>query len=498
MHSPSSSDRLTLSDGVVRKFQDYIAEHFGLSLTQTQNDVLVAAVGERMVVTGTPSAEQYLRQLLAGCDELAEQQALFVLLATTDTTFFRGLSQFSGFRRVVIPELVRRAEARDRTLRVWSAGCSSGEETYALAICLLETLPDPESWTITVVGTDLHQKALEAARRGSYHARSVRSMPAAYLDKYFQKESGRYVVTRRVRELAKFSAHNLVRDRYHEAGLRDFDVIVCRNVLIYLKSQVATQVAEQLYESLVPEGYLWLGHAETLWQVTERFGMVQRPDACFYQRPAGTGRRRPASPACPFVPLPTVALRSRPARIPSTPTPYAQGRPEPDLSQAAFQRGLDAYGRCAYQEALELFEQLTRDQPYVLRGYYMRGLILASLGRYDEAVATLRELLERDQMHAEGYYLLGVVYQKAGQPDQAVEAFQGAVDADATMALAHYQLGELYRLREAFQAACTAYAHTLKALEKNAADALVPYSDELTGGLLAHSCQRRIEELCDG
>jgi chemotaxis protein methyltransferase CheR len=491
--TPGSSDtQATLSDDTFHQFQRFLIEQSGLYFARDREDALMVGLAERMAVTGATSAQDYFERLNDPVHGQQECKALFDLLTIGETSFFRNPAQFSAFMELVIPQLIQRSGTGRRSIRVWSAGCSSGEEAYTAAICLLETLPKPESWTIEVIGTDINQRSLELARQGAYRMRAFRTMPPAYLDKYFQREDDAYRVNPEVRALVRFVYHNMVRDPYIPMGLGECDVIFCRNVTIYFPLDVTKRVVEKMFHSLVPEGYLFIGHAETLWQITNRYRTVEYPQTFFYQRPP-MGKRVDAKAAPrPFVPLPVVTARTE---TPASARAFASRRTAPRAVTEAFTRALEAYHRKSYEDAFEQFARLSKEQPNLLRAAFMQGLILANQGRYEPAVSLLRQLLQKDNLFGEAYYLLGVLYQKLGELDQAVEALQKAVYVDPNVAVAHYQLGEVFRQQQQSDKARRAYRNAITVLEKQPGDQFVVYSEDLTVELLVKVCQQRLESI---
>ncbi|MEW6325714.1 MAG: CheR family methyltransferase, partial [Nitrospirota bacterium] len=339
---------------------------------------------------------------------------------------------------------------------------------------------------IAIIGTDINRESLARAQEGGYGARAVRTVPPPLLEKYFDRANDRYLVKPAVKSLVQFQYHNLVKDPCVPMGLAEFDVVFCRNVTIYFNLETTKSVANRLYGSLVPGGYLFIGHAETLWQISDRYRVVEYPQTFFYQRPAAGMAPDATAAQRPCAPLPAVPLR------PPEPRPAASA--EAERAQTAFERAAQAYQRKAYEDALTQFEQLCRQHPNLLRAYYMRGMILANQGRYESAAAVLQELLGRDNLYGEAYFLLGVLYQKLGELDLAVSALEKVIYIDSMAALAHYLLGELHRARRQPDKARHHYRAALRALGHRPEDDIVGYSEDMTVGTLMRACRRQLEE----
>jgi chemotaxis protein methyltransferase CheR len=233
--------------------------------------------------TSVASPYWYYRHLLANPD--TELPPLLELLTINETSFFRNQPQFDLLRETVLPELAARNARRALPrLRIWSAGCSTGEEPYSIAMTVLDRIGRPEGWELQVLASDLNMSVLAAARRGCYPAAKVReAVDEATLRRYFDPRGDQYEVRDAVRRLIAFDFHNLK----HENGLRDLDVIFCRNVLIYFDEEEQRKVIDKFHRSLGPGGYLFLGHSESLQGVDSRFEFVFDRKGAAYRKPDG-------------------------------------------------------------------------------------------------------------------------------------------------------------------------------------------------------------------
>jgi chemotaxis protein methyltransferase CheR len=229
---------------------------------------------------------QYLRFHPRGAEELDEA---IDALVTNETYFFREEYQLRAFGEDVLPRLRAQAEASHRRrLVIWSAGCSTGEEVYTLAILVLRSGLF-EGWDVRVFGNDISRRVLGIARRAVYPRHSFRAMPPQY-DEYFEPDPGGRRVVDRVRALCQFGQFNLM-ERERAAILGRVDAIFCRNVLIYFDAESRRQVIDGFYERLQPGGYLMLGHSESLLNVSTAFELAHLASDMVYRRPA-----RPSSP----------------------------------------------------------------------------------------------------------------------------------------------------------------------------------------------------------
>lgn len=213
--------------------------------------------------------------------ELAE---LLNLLTTTETYFFRNTPQLWSFREEILPAILQRKQNGGKQhFYLWSAGCSSGEEPYTLAIILSEIIPDIERWKISIVGTDINTQMLAKAREGLYTARSLRETPSQYISRYFQTEGDHYRVTERVKSMVNFRFGNLI-NRQDASLLQNVDCIFCRNVLIYFNVESCKKVINIFYDTLAHHGYLLLGHSESLYRITAMLKLLKLQHSLVYYK----------------------------------------------------------------------------------------------------------------------------------------------------------------------------------------------------------------------
>ncbi len=238
---------------------------------------------------GLLSEDEYLYRLRGAVPGIVESELrnLLNLVTVTETCFFRDASQFRLLRDYIVPTLISarsKNEDRSKKICIWSAGCSSGEEAYSIAITLddmglYQAHPD---WTVEIIGTDLNSEALEKARRGVYTARAVRNVEGRLLDEYFVGDGKTFVLKDAIRGRVNFEFGNLTRTPMPSTGRQD--VVFCKNVAIYFSGDVTRKLIGGIRDTLAPGGFLLLGHAESLWQVSEDFSLVEHDHAFCYRK----------------------------------------------------------------------------------------------------------------------------------------------------------------------------------------------------------------------
>jgi chemotaxis protein methyltransferase CheR len=214
-----------------------------------------------------------------------EYDSLLQRLLTQETSFFRYPAAFEALEKKVLPELhMKKFWESPRSLRIWSAGCATGEEAFSIAMTVADALEFADAWNIHILATDISRKALDHAEHGVYETRSLETVNPRQREQYFSRSNGHYVVKPRIRNLVTFAPMNLAQVVY----MGKFDCIFCMNVLIYFSEERQAQLMQRFYEYLEPGGYLFLGHAETITKADVKFETHVYRDARIYQKPAAS------------------------------------------------------------------------------------------------------------------------------------------------------------------------------------------------------------------
>jgi len=270
---PTAIPELTKDE--FRFFQELVLNESGIHLGAKNRAMLIARLWKRLRALDLTSFSAYYRLVKK---EPAEMVHMLDCICTNETHFFREPAAFTCLRERIFPEWIDAASAgcRDRTVRVWSAACSTGEEPYSLAMPLLTHFPEEAGWKIEVLGTDLSTKVQARASAGIWSAEKISAVPAEYQRRFFLKgfgpDKGKYKVAEELRRVVRFQRLNLNQESYEIFG--PFDLIFCRNVIIYFQWETKLRVINQLGSHLAPQGYLFLGHAESVHGVSEKLESV--------------------------------------------------------------------------------------------------------------------------------------------------------------------------------------------------------------------------------
>jgi chemotaxis protein methyltransferase CheR len=277
-----SGQASVLSAEHLRRVCDFLYQRTGMSYGEAKRYFIERRVNDRMAAAGTRSVPAYLSMLQA---DRGEAEALINSVTINETYFFREDHQLRCLGRDMLPEIVARRRPGD-LVRIWSVPCATGEEPYSVAIWLLEHWPMVDAYNIEIVGSDIDTQALAEADRGEYGQRALHRLSEAERGRYFEPgQAGSRRVIPDLRESVRFTPVNLI-DAESMAAQGRFDVILCRNVLMYFDAQSRLDASRNLFAALHSGGFLCLGHTEFMTRITDRFAVRRFDDAVVYQRPA--------------------------------------------------------------------------------------------------------------------------------------------------------------------------------------------------------------------
>ncbi|MFI5295502.1 MAG: CheR family methyltransferase [Thermodesulfovibrionales bacterium] len=277
-----NEDSIPLTDDVFRLIRDIIKDYCGLYFDDGSKYLLEKRLARRIRNLHLDDFRDYYRFIRYDKNSEDELAAIIDLLTVNETYFFREQNQLKAFSEEILEELKEKNRDR-RSLRIWSAGCSTGEEPYTIAM-LIQERGDFAGWDIEIYGSDINQRVLQAARKGIYRRNSFRTAETRYINKYFTEEDGSYRIADGVKGYVNFSYLNLL-DSFRTRFLGKMDVILCRNVLIYFDGPSRKKVIENFYDRLVDGGYLLLGHAESLINISTAFMLKHFKNDMVYQKP---------------------------------------------------------------------------------------------------------------------------------------------------------------------------------------------------------------------
>jgi chemotaxis protein methyltransferase CheR len=475
----------TLNAAQFAAVRDQIARYSGVFLDNARQRMLEGCLADRLVATRHP-LDTYLALLMAeGGDEI---QQLAELVLNHETVFFRNSAHMRALRELVLPALHKRKPPGE-PLRLWSAGCATGEEAYSLAITACEALGLPPSRPVQVWGTDLSNAALRRARNGVYRGRTIAQVPPAVRARYFQPQGDGLSVRDSVRSLVRFDQLNLLDPFPPEA--QGVDLIFCQNVTIYFQLATCRILMERFHAALPVGGFLFLGFSETLWNIFDGFRSQEMAGTFVYYKEAyGAPKSVLTSRAVrtPLAPTVSTGRQRHGARLAAALTrPNAQPSAEETLARA---RTLLANGEA--EATLEVLRSIAPDARCAPQALALAARAHANRGDIDLAVAEAHRALDLEPLLADAELLVGMLYGKQGQWQMAVQHLERARYLDATSATVSFNLAEAYRHCGRAATAAREYRNALHKLDAHPPDALL---DGVAVGWIRETCRRYLQQL---
>lgn len=266
----------TLNDADFERFRKTIYDESGITFSATNRPILDSRIKEILREKKLDSVDDYYKLITSDHEEM---KRMLDAVTTNLTRFFRNQPHFDALEKYVIPHVLEeKKKTGDRTVRVWSAGCSTGEEPYTIAMLLKRILP--VGYDFQVTASDISLKSLMVGQSGFYADNKVDGIPPDYLSQYFTKSAGGYQVNKEIMSKVKFDYHNLKND----SGMRNLDVIFCRNVMIYFDEPAQLVVLNRFWNSMASHSYLFIGHSESLFGMDTKFEFLKTDWACLYQK----------------------------------------------------------------------------------------------------------------------------------------------------------------------------------------------------------------------
>jgi chemotaxis protein methyltransferase CheR len=409
---------------------------------------------------GFGDPETCARSLLSGPLMRNQIEILASHLTVGETYFFRETRSFEILEERILPDLIRARGGAERRLRIWSAGCCTGEEPYSIAMLLDRLIPDIEEWNITLLATDINPEFLRKAAEGVYGEWSFRGTPAWLRERYFRRKNNRrFEILPPLRKRVTFSYLNLADDVYPSLSNNSnaMDVIFCRNVLMYFTPAQAKKVAGNLHGSLVEGGWLVVSPTETSSVLFSRFSAVEFPGAVLYRKAAGAAPRviATAHPAPAPVPLPEPLYLN------------------PFVQEAAWSMARE-----------EVPPQPVRPAAAPGDAPSFMARACANEGKLAEAAEWCEKAIAADKLNPACHYLLAAIQQELGQHDGAVRSLMRALYLDADFVLAHFALGNLRLSHGRRREAERHFENALALLRAHPRDEILPESEGLTAGRL--------------
>lgn len=461
---------MTFPEEVWRQAQALAAQRLGLDLPEHRRADLERGLLAAGRACSMSAPEQYLAWLASLSDGHPAWGQFASSLTVGETYFFRDRAAFDALEQHVLPALIaaRRAEGT-RRLRLWSAGCATGEEPYSLAILLDRLIPDGSEWAITILATDVNSRALDIAERGRYREWSFRDTPRWIRDRWFHHRGPeRIEVDARIRRMVTFAPLNLTDDGYPSVvtNTTAMDVILCRNVLMYFTGEALRRTVAKLRSALAIRGWLLVSPAEASIELFRPLTPVNFPGTVFYRNGS-------------------VSAASPPPHAPAETVPHALANLAPVSTTSSDRASAYTLWASLHEEHGEAGAEVA--------AHLQRARLLADQGDLDEARKLCEAALPADRLDPEIHLLLAAICQEQGEIPSALGALRRAIYLAPEFATPYFLLGSLLIRQGERKRGRRAMETAISLLSVVPADERLPGGDGLTAGRLLESARMYLE-----
>lgn len=528
---------VTIPQVVLDRLKAAIAERFGIYIRPQDDAPFSKKIHSRVQTLKLSTYESYCDLLTSATDmSQSEWRELIRQITIAETYFMRDKGHIYLLQNNILPELIKAQQGSSKSLRIWSAGCSTGEEAYSIAMLLQELIPDIQNWRLQIIGSDLNPEVVQKAKQAFYGEWSLRSLSAKQKSLYFTPQGALWRLNENLCKMVTFYSNNLVDDDFGRTSsdFRDFDLILCRNVFIYFEPQAIKKVLHRFQAALKNNCYLITGHMELHGQKLQGFKVNVFPDAVVYQKDsttvfgtnsygsdtytspdfrdyAATSINPPQPNQVNIYPSPK-SLSSSPNSPSTTQTQFNSATipPASELNNSTWETyrhashnfadriapstqshdlseiktdwdrlaaAESAINRAAYREALRYLEQIQEKRLHFLKIHQLSSLTYANLGELKSAYHHCEEVIKLDPNSPRIYYLMAHIADEMGKYDQVKQLLKKAIYLDLYFVAAYLALGDIYGRESDRDRALKMYRSTIDILKALPSNEIVPETD---------------------
>ncbi|MCF6149164.1 MAG: tetratricopeptide repeat protein [Candidatus Kuenenia sp.] len=497
-----------IPEQLLNRFSDLISEKLGLCYAKDRWHHLIRHIRLAANDFGYGDVEMFLQRLLSAPLTQNDVSLLANHLTVGETYFFRHKNSFEALEKSILNDLITARKGKDQRLRIWVAGCATGEEPYSIAILIDKLIRDIRDWDITILATDINQNFLKKASEGLYRKWSFRGTPKWIINKYFKlTHENKYAISPQIKEMVVFSPLNLKEDAYPSIlnNTNAMDIIFCRNVFIYFNDALIREILHKFYRSLVENGWLVVSPVEGLQCRIHEFLPVNCFGETFYKKEIAAKCYDPVNRYVDEVVYP---MRKREdvygqvfdeaARLQNVSHKKAdEVLPErkqdtDEKTLTLYEKALKAFERGLYKEATDILLKLYSSMPddrkesQVKRDaiMYLLAKSYANEGKIEDALEWCNNAIKTDKLQPNYYYLRATILHEQKNIDGAIASLKQVLYLDPNFVLAHYALGNFAQEQQKLNESSKHYENALMLLKNHKPEDVLPESEGITAGRL--------------
>ncbi len=480
----------------IREIKRVISENTGLNTQRFDNKAVAMEIDQRVRALNLFGIDDYCAYINNGTVAANKEfQELAIFLTTEESYFCRDKGHFNLLEISILPELIKRRK-KERKLSIWSAGCSTGQEPYSIAIVLDKLISNIDDWDISILGTDINNESIMRAKQGCYNKWSLRTVELNIIDRYFQKRGNKWKLVEPIRKMVRFNPGNLIADSFPTIELHNIDLIICRNVFIYFTHEAVRAVANKFAATLSDNGYLLVGHGELSFKRVNCLRSKIYPQATIYQRKESatfkvshkdTKKNFVAPKVCQSPSLPTSNIHSNISKV-DKPEIKHEVKTNRKVKHAALMSEAERlFENGSYSKVINTLESYLNNVPCDIEICYILAKSYANLAQHDEAVKCLQMALIYDPFSAKIYHMLAQIARDRGDMKEEKEMLNKTLYLDPSFLPAYLELGVIYEFEENISKAFKMRSVALDLLRKLPEDSRVePYVELKVGELIQY------------
>ena len=488
-------DKRETKESVLFPFSSYLTEKTGITFEKNRQEPLRNAISNRLLALKLTDPEEYFLLLKGACGDNLEFSILMDLLTIRESFFFRHKAQYEALRKHCLPRILER-KGREGSINIWSAGCANGEEAYSIAMVVRDLIPETTGRKVLIRATDISGDALIQAKKGEYSERAIRELEPSRVDRFFLKKGSRYFLKNEIKSMVHFEYFNLAEKHFPLEAMPPWDLIFCRNVIIYFAEETTKRLLHNFYLSLTDGGYFFPGYSETLRYLNTDFLSLEKEGAFIYQkkldeRESGicvtrlketekekrfTRQRRQASKSA----LKTASVKkekkkggSFPSNSLHVPGMHSAIPEKNDSDEKETGGGVMSQADTILAVALQNADQ----------------------GKSMEAVALLGELIDSDPLCEKAYFLLAMICRNTGDPHQAIVYLKKAAYLNPTDPVVRLHLADAYKEASEDRNATREYANVITLLENTNEEQTAFFSEGFSKEALLETARAHLRTL---
>lgn len=459
-----------ISNIVIENISNFIEEKLGLYFSKERFKDLIRGVScaaKQKDIT----LEKYIDLILEKRMSEEDIKILASCLTIGETYFFRDKSLFEIMRQKILPDIINNRKNFNKNLKIWSAGCSSGEEAYSIAILVKELIPEYENWNINIIATDINYKSLDKAREGIYGEWSFRGVDLNLKNKYFDKiENTRYKLKDSIMKLVKFHSLNLADSNYIVDGriINNVDIIFCRNVLMYFSRPQINQIINRFYNIIINGGWLVVAPTESMFVNDTDFKSVNINNMFLFNKNIG---------------------QDNPVKIQDNHSRLKNFSMIKEIKTNFVHKSV--YNKDKLKSPSDSFiieekssNKLLEKETVIAEDFELLCRSSANEGNFEEALKWCEEAISSDKINPYYYYLLASIQQEQGNINEAIISLKKSVYLDSDFIMAYFNLGNLKLKQGKHKEAYKSFENAGMLLNKLSEEDIVPHSEEMTAGML--------------